>query len=81
MHYHDFHFDAGAKSWTLIQFDPYLVERLTQSGEIAGASQPFCVQPDPASAARLTVLGGWLAETARADAADPLCAGDPGGIA
>lgn len=70
MHYHDFHFDPGAKSWTLIQFDPYLVERLVRLGKVAGTAQPFCVEPDPASAMRLAVLSDWLTETARRDGAD-----------
>lgn len=72
MHYHDFHFEPGAKSWTLIQFDPYLVERLSQSGAVMGVGKPFCVELDSASANRLAMLAGWLADTARADGADPL---------
>ena len=70
MHYHDFQFAPGAKDWTLIQFDPYLVERLARNGDIAGVAAPFCVRPDQAASARLAMLGDWLVETVRRDAAD-----------
>lgn len=72
MCYHDYHFDAGAKHWTLIQVEPYLVEHLALQGDSGALSRPFCVEPDDASAGRLQMLAGWLAETARADAADVL---------
>jgi len=72
MHYHDFHFQDGAKDWTLIQFDPYLVERLVQAGDIAGVSSAFVAAPDAASAARLQMLGDWLVTVAHGDPADVL---------
>jgi len=72
MHYHDFHFEDGAKDWTLIQFDPYLVERLMEASGIAGVPGAFVANPDPASATRLRVLGDWLVSVAHIDQADAL---------
>jgi AraC-like DNA-binding protein len=70
MVYHDYHFDPGPKAWTLIQVEPYLVEQLARAG--AAPRGPICVEPDPATVARLQMLADWLAETARADPADPM---------
>lgn len=72
MCYHDYLFGSGAKHWTLIQVEPYLVEQLGRPGERGMLSRPLCVAPDAATTARLQMLAGWLAETARANAADPL---------
>lgn len=72
MRYHAFDLEPGAKSWTLIQFEPYLLERLERGGAVAAGLPPFCVQPDPASARHLSALADWLVALAGADAADPL---------
>lgn len=72
MQYHDFQFEAGEKGWTLIQFDPYLIERLGNAGDLARLSRPFCAAPDATSAQRLAVLADWLVDAARHDARDPL---------
>lgn len=72
MCYHDYLFDDGAKHWTLIQVEPYLVEQLARQGESGTLSRPLCVEPDDETARRLQMLAGWLAETARANGADPL---------
>lgn len=72
MQYHDFQFEAGEKGWTLIQFDPYLIERLGSAGDLAHLSRPFCATPDAVSAQRLAVLADWLVDAARDDAGDPL---------
>lgn len=72
MCYHDYHFDAGAKRWTLIQIEPYLVEQIVPLCDLGKLSRPICVKPDDATAQRLGVLADWLAEVARADPSDPL---------
>jgi len=72
MHYHDFHFEDGAKDWTLIQIDPYLVDRLIETGDIANLSEAFVAIPDAASSARLRMLGDWIVTVARDDPADVL---------
>lgn len=72
MRYHDFQLDDGAKDWTLIQIDPYLVERLAATGGIPAPTRPFRVVPSGATRVRLAGLADWLAETAAADPADPL---------
>jgi len=72
MHYHDFNFEDGAKDWTLIQIDPYLLERLRESGDITSLSNAFVAIPDAASAARLQMLGGWIVTVAQNDPADVL---------
>jgi len=72
MCYHDYLFDDGAKHWTLIQVEPYLVEQLARPGDGGMLSRPLCVAPDRASAERLLMLAGWLAEAAQANPADPL---------
>lgn len=72
MRYHDYLFDDGAKQWTLIQVEPYLVEQLARQGDSSTLSRPLCVAPDQATAGRLQMLAGWLAEVARINAADPL---------
>lgn len=72
MCYHDYLFDDGAKHWTLIQVEPYLVEQLARQGDSGALSRPLCVEPDSATAGRLHMLAGWLEESVRANAADPL---------
>jgi len=72
MVYHDYHFDPGPKSWTLIQLEPYFADQVTRLGGPGSPARPICVQPDLASAERLQLLADWLAEAARADPADPL---------
>lgn len=72
MCYHDYLFDGGAKQWTLIQLEPYLVEQLARQVDSGVLTRPLCVKPDDATAGRLDMLAGWLAETARLNAADPL---------
>lgn len=69
MHYHDFRFDAGPKNWTLIQVDPYVLTRVTS---VPVPARPFCVSPDTAMKARLSLLADWLADVAAANPADPL---------
>lgn len=72
MCYHDYQFDAGAKRWTLVQIEPYLVEQLTGQGNTGPLARTLCVTPDETTAARLQMLAEWLADTVRANAADPL---------
>ena len=72
MCYHDYHFDAGAKRWTLIQIEPYLVEQLVPLGDVGMLSRPMRVQADTPTTQRLAVLADWLAEAARTDPTDPL---------
>lgn len=72
MSYHDYLFDAGPNQWTLIQVEPYLVEQLARQADVGTLSRPLCLKTDGVTAGRLHMLAGWLAETARANAADPL---------
>lgn len=69
MHYHDFHFEAGPKNWTLIQVDPYVLTRVTN---VSIPGNPFCVSPTVAVRTRLAILADWLAGVAAVDPADPL---------
>ncbi|MEY4241041.1 MAG: helix-turn-helix transcriptional regulator [Brevundimonas sp.] len=69
MRYHDFHFEAGPKNWTLIQVDPYVLTRVTSVPVPAG---PFCVNPDQGMKTRLAVLADWLSDVAASNPADPL---------
>jgi AraC-like DNA-binding protein len=69
MHYHDFHFEAGPKDWTLIQVDPYVLDQLTN---IVIPTMPFCVRPDPAVQSQLSMLANWLGEVAALSPGDRL---------
>lgn len=72
MRHHDFALAPGRKDWTLIQIDPYIVERLAQQPALSRLRRPFCVMPDAVSRRRIDVLGEWLIEAATADPLDPL---------
>lgn len=69
MHYHDFHFEPGTKDWTLIQVDPYVLDRITH---VAIPTEPLCVAPSPVERERLAMLADWLNRVALADRTDPL---------
>jgi len=69
MQYHNFQFDSGPKNWTLIQIDPYVLDQIAN---VAIPDEPFCVRPDDAALARLSMLSDWLTDVANADPADDL---------
>lgn len=62
MRHHDFALAAGAKSWRLLQIDPYVVERLAREPGHGRLLRPFCAVPDKDQKRRLDVLAEWLAE-------------------
>ncbi|RHW19296.1 AraC family transcriptional regulator [Sphingomonas gilva] len=72
MRHHDFALDAGAKSWRLVQVDPYIVEQIAVRPEGARLARPFCAHPKASEFARLAMLAEWLQDAAAADARGPL---------
>jgi AraC-like DNA-binding protein len=62
MHHHDFELAAGSKAWTLVQIDPYVVERLALQPVLTRLTQAFCVQPTQAARRRIGMLAEWLIE-------------------
>lgn len=72
MQQHDFVLAPGAKRWTLVQVDPYIVERLAQQPACARLLQPFVARPDASCAARLTCLADWLAAVIADDPHDAM---------
>jgi AraC-like DNA-binding protein len=62
---HDFAFDAGPLTWTLIQFDPHAL----QSSGVTLPPTPRALTPDPDTAARIAMLADWLAQSIAAGAA------------
>lgn len=58
---HDFAFDSGARSWTLIQFDPHALDRQA----IGLPTQPQSAVLGPETLPRITMLANWLAQSIR----------------
>lgn len=71
MRHHDFALDAGAKSWWLVQIDPYLVEQLALHGDAARLSRPLCARAESEDFARIRMLTSWLRQTIAHDPRDP----------
>src|SRR3546814_5583531 len=72
MRHHDYELAPGAKSWTLIQIDPYIVEHLALQPDCARLARPFAARPDSAQWHRIETLAHWLREVTAANARDPL---------
>ncbi|RIA45707.1 AraC family transcriptional regulator [Hephaestia caeni] len=72
MRHHDYELAPGAKSWTLIQIDPYIVEHLALQPDYARLARPFAARPDSAQWQRIETLAHWLREVTTANARDPL---------
>lgn len=72
MRRHDYHLQAGVKEWVLVQFYPYLLDKLNDSRLSQALSAEICVRPDPRQAERLDMLLKWLTETASEPASDHL---------
>lgn len=70
MHHHDYALERGAMEWVLVQIDPYLVEELAGTRELARLGRPFCATPDERTRARIDVLADWLVDAA-ADRVNP----------
>lgn len=60
---HDFALAAGAKSWVLIQLDPYQVRDFETRSADARLSQAICAVPPEPVAGRIRLLTAWLLET------------------
>src|SRR3546814_10519147 len=60
MRHHDYELAPGAKSWTLIQIDPYLGEHLALQPDCARRARPFAARPDSAQWPRIETLAHWL---------------------
>src|SRR3546814_1724963 len=71
MRHHDYELAPGAKSWTLIQIDPYIVEHLALQPDCPRLARPFAARPDSAQWHRIEPLAHWLREVTAANARDP----------
>ncbi|HVI99653.1 MAG TPA: AraC family transcriptional regulator [Sphingomonas sp.] len=72
MRHHDYELASGAKSWTLVQVDPYIVEHLALQPDHARLARPFCARPDADQWRRIGMLADWLREVTVTDPRDPL---------
>jgi AraC-like DNA-binding protein len=72
MRHHDFELAPGAKAWTLVQIDPYIVEQLALQPSLSRLARPFCAQPDAVRHQRMDALAAWLAEAVAAAPRDPV---------
>lgn len=72
MRHHDFVLAPGPKDWSLIQIDPYIVERLGHQSMLSRLTRPFCAMPDATSRQRIEVLGDWLVEMSGKNPLDPM---------
>src|SRR3546814_19224947 len=72
MRHHDYELAPGAKSWTLIQIDPYIVEHLALQPDCARLARPFAARPDSAPRHRIETPAPWPREVTAAKARDPL---------
>ncbi|MGN6270241.1 MAG: helix-turn-helix transcriptional regulator [Sphingomonas sp.] len=72
MRHHDYELAPGAKAWTLLQIDPYIVEQLALQPACSRLVRPFCARPDVEAWRRITMLAAWLREAAAADPRSPI---------
>ena len=72
MYQHDFLLEGGAKSWWLIQIDPYLVERLSHQVGGVRLTVSLCASPSAEDFERLDMLAAWLESVTAANPSDPL---------
>ena len=72
MRHHDYELAPGAKAWTLVQIDPYIVEQLALQPACSRLVRPFCARPDPAGWRRIAMLAAWLREAAASDPRSPI---------
>jgi AraC-like DNA-binding protein len=65
MKYHDFALRSEARSWTLIQLDSYLVERIAVRTSVS--IQPNCEKLTAQEQTRLFMLANWLDDSLKGD--------------
>lgn len=67
---HDFDFDTGARAWTLLQFDPHVLDRHVMA--LPASPRGFAL--DPAQLDRVRILLDWLSETIGAQSSSQIIA-------
>ena len=72
MRHHDYELAPGAKKWTLVQIDPYIVEQLALQPALARLTRPFCAGADAPLWQRMETLARWLHDAAAIDPHDPV---------
>lgn len=72
MHRHDYHLDAGAKEWVLVQFDPHLMSGFFELNGTSRFGSSVCVVPDDEQTKRLEVMLSWLVDICRPREPDPV---------
>jgi AraC-like DNA-binding protein len=70
MRHHDYELAPGAKKWTLVQIDPYIVEQLALQPALARLGRAFCARPDAQTWQRMGTLAHWLSDVIAADPRD-----------
>lgn len=60
MQVHAFETGGGSRDWTLLQFEPFLIEPLLQQAPLLATAHPLILSPDPETSARIDFLCDWL---------------------